>query len=169
VKIKGRLALVLAILGLTTLGLAPAPASADRVVGFATIVMKNVTAYQPGSCATQPEVEGEICIDFAPWRIYKVKDFRDLDGHKLKIGTMAMTSHLPRAGRWLLVLEELSPADQRAFGARYRFVDGSVRFEVFCTRRPFREYHATQNPVPPLSEADDDHCYRVDNVVHSGV
>jgi hypothetical protein len=153
------------LLGLFAL---PLGSMADPLVGFATISIKGWSPSQPGSCATLPtKSEREGCIDFASWRIYKVRNFVDLKGHKVRIGTMAMATHAPRQGAYFLVLQELSPQDQKAYGTRYKFVDGSSVVQTACTKNEIKTYVATEWDLPAAPTEDPMHCYYVDHLKES--
>ena len=51
-----------------------------------------------------------------------------------------MATHLPRRGRWLVVLEKLKDDEQKEFRATYRIVDGAGTFEVACLDKPLKTY-----------------------------
>ena len=151
-----RLVVLLSLLAL------PLGSMAGPLVGFATISMKGMSPSQPNSCARLPtETEGENCVEFHYTRIYKVRDFVDVEGHKVRVGTMVMTGHLRQEGPWFLVLEELSARDQEAYGARYKFVDGSTILPMACTRRDVNEYITLDNNDKFNSYIVDNgsHCY----------
>jgi hypothetical protein len=140
----------------------PLMSMADPLVGFATISMKGMSPYQPGSCATlSTEAERDGCVDFTYVRIYKIRNFVDVKGRKVRVGTMVMTGHNRQEGPWFLVLEELPIKDQKAYGARYRFVDGSTILPTACIRRDANEYVTLGNNDKYYSFAtgDNGHCY----------
>jgi hypothetical protein len=140
----------------------PLASAAEPLVGFATISMKGWSPSQPGSCATlATKDERDGCVDFTSWRVYKVRDFVDLKGRKVRIGTMAMASHSRREGMWLLVLQELSPQDQKAYGARYKIVDGSSVLQTACTRQEITTYVPFERDLLAVPADNPMHCYCV--------
>jgi hypothetical protein len=137
---------------------------AAPLVGFATISMKSMSPSQPNACAKLPtDEERDMCVEFTYTRIYKVRDFVDVKGHKVRIGTMVMTGHSRMEGSWFLVLDEMSPQDQKTYGARYRFVDGGAIFSAACIRRDANDYITMGNnyKFPEFMKDDHGYCYGV--------
>ena len=107
-------------------------------------------------------------MDFTYWRVYKVRHFVDLKGRKVRIGTVAMASHSRQEGMWLLVLQELSPQDQKAYGARYKMVDGSSIAQTGCTKQEITTYVPFEWDLLAAPTDDPLHCYYV-NQLKAGV
>jgi hypothetical protein len=141
----------------------PLQSIADPVVGFATLVEKGLSPTQPNACAKLPKEERGGCIEFSYERVYEVRGFVDVMGHEVRIETMVKTGHSSVEGQWFLVLEVMSPQDQKTYGARYRFVDGGGIGPVACTRHDVNQYIKLPNDdeFADFIDGDRGHCYSV--------
>ncbi|MCB1633548.1 MAG: hypothetical protein KDI51_03110 [Xanthomonadales bacterium] len=113
------------------------PACAGDVVGIGTLRHLNLTDHQPGGCATRsPDANGETCVQFRSWHRYEVRGLKNLATGEVLNATAVQATHIPRQGRWLLVMDRLNPEDAAAFDAEYMIVDGGSAFQVACLKSP---------------------------------
>ena len=146
---------------------APSCFASDLLIGTATIAFQENPNYQPGSCTTQAPQEDSVCINFWPWGRYTVRGFRDVNGTRRPVHSIVMTAHQARSGLWFLVLEKLSDADARAFGAEYKVKDASVVREAVCLREPIEKYREFKGRVLKLGSDESQYCYDTLELSHA--
>jgi len=141
------------------------PAKAADIVGFATLHHLNATSHQPGDCASrEPRSDGLACVDFVSWNRYELRDLKDLSTGELVHSTAVFATHVPRQGRWLVVLEKLGPEDAAAFDAEYVIVDGGGTFEVACLKAPLESMLPGGTADRVGAGEEDSYCYDVQTV-----
>src|SRR5687768_12390841 len=83
--------------------------TADTLIGTAMLKYLDTPDYNPGGCDKVPLAVGEECVELGYWQRYELAEFIDIHGQNLGTQIAVLVAHSKRGGKWLLVVEELSP------------------------------------------------------------
>jgi hypothetical protein len=123
-----------------------------------------VAEYQPGSCDTLEPREAQGCIDMYYWMRYRLEGLRDLTSKKLGRPIAVMATHLPREGKWFVVLEKLNTEESKKFKADYRIVDGGPAFKATCLDEPIKKYLPSNSADPYVDKTEERFCYDIEEL-----